>query len=417
MSKSGGNGDRCECIYLDHNATTPVAPQVLEEMLPYFWQKYGNPSSVHAIGRQAKAGLREARARVAALLNVTPEEIIFTGAGTESINLALKGTLFPAVLGACGSGAGSNGRAHVITTTVEHHAVSHTLDYLSAFGVEATYLPVDQYGMADPGEVRRAIRPHTKLISIMHANNEVGTVQPVAEIATLAAEYGIPFHIDGVQALGKIPVDLSRLSCTFYSMSAHKIYGPKGVGALFIREGHQLSAIQQGGSQEHGLRAGTENTPGIVGFGKACQLAGERLAVDTERYYRLRTTLLGLLDEVDSVRLNGHPERTLPNTVNLAFAHVDAMTLMLNLSLKGICVSTGSACSVGSLKPSHVLLAMGLNEETAYSSLRFSLGRSNTPEHLEHVADEVKRLVRKLRLVSEARTVGVCGPDCPCYFR
>jgi len=416
MSK-GGNGDRCECIYLDHNATTPVAPEVLQEMLPYFSQRFGNPSSVHAIGRQAKAGLREARARVAALINASPEEIIFTGCGTESINLALKGTLLPAVGGALGGGGFSNGRSHAITSAVEHHATSHTLDYLSSFGVETTYVPVDRYGMVDPDEVRKAIRPETKLISIMHANNEVGTLQPVEEIATLAGEYGIPFHVDGVQALGKIPVDLCRLGCTFYSMSAHKVYGPKGVGALFIRKGSRPTSILQGGSQEDGLRAGTENVPGIVGFGKACELAREGLTREVEKYWRLRSILLRLVEEVDAVRLNGHREHTLPNSASLAFAHVDGMTLMLNLSLRGICVSTGSACSVRSLKPSHVLLAMGLNEEAAYSSLRFSVGRSNTEGEMERVVEEVKRLVLKLRLVSEARSVGVCGPDCPCYFR
>lgn len=413
----GGNGDRCDCIYLDHNATTPVAPEVLQEMLPYFSQRFGNPSSVHAIGRQAKAGLREARACVAALLNCSPEEIVFTGCGTESINLALKGTLLLAVVGAAPAQHSSNGRVHAITSAVEHHATSHTLDYLSSFGVETTYVPVDRCGMVDPADIRKAIRPYTKLVSIMHANNEVGTLQPVEEIATLAAEHGIPFHVDGVQALGKIPVDLSRLRCSFYSMSAHKVYGPKGVGALFIRKGQQPSSILQGGSQEHGLRAGTENLPGIVGFGKACQLARQRLSADAQNYGRLRSILLRLTEELDSVRLNGHPYHTLPNTASLTFAHVDGMTLMLNLSLKGICVSTGSACSVRSLKPSHVLMAMGLSEEAAYSSLRFSLGRSNTEKQMEQVVEAVKRLVRRLRLVSEPRTVGVCGPDCPCYFR
>ncbi len=253
MRESGGNGDRCECIYLDHNATTPVAPEVLEEMLPYFTQRYGNASSVHAIGRQAKAGLRQARARVAGLLNASPEEIIFTGGGTESINLAIKGTLLP-LLGAFGGGRArtGGGRVHAITSDIEHHATSHALDYLGGFGLDTTYVPVDEHGMVDAGEVREAVRAETRLISIIHGNNEVGTIQPVQEIAEVAAEYDIPLHIDGVQAVGKIPVDLSRLPCAFYSMSAHKVYGPKGVGALFIRKGETLNPLLHGGSQEGG---------------------------------------------------------------------------------------------------------------------------------------------------------------------
>lgn len=391
-------------VYLDHNATTPADPLVREAMLPYLGEEYANPSSLHAPGRKVKAVLRECRAQVASLINASWEEVIFTGSATESINLAIKGTVL------------DGKRGHVITSAVEHPATLRTCEYLGDFGIETTYLPVDQTGMVRPEDVARAIRSDTRLISLMLANNEVGTISPLGEVGAIAERAGIPLHIDAVQGIGKIPVDVERLRCNFLSMSAHKVYGPKGVGALYVRKGSHLREIQHGGGQEAHLRAGTENVPGIVGFAKACEIAKERLPADTEHLLGLRAMLLGLTEELPAVRLNGHPTRTLPGTVNLCFYYVDGMALLLNLSLKGIFVSTGSACSVATLKPSHVLLAMGLSEQNAYSSLRLSLGRGNTEEQIEYAVRQIAALVTKLRLVTAPEDIGQCGPDCPCFF-
>jgi cysteine desulfurase len=402
--KKSGPPSSAFTVYLDHNATTPVDQLVREAMLACLSDDYANPSSLHAPGRKVKAVLRECRSQVASIINASPEEMIFTSGGTESINLAVKGILL--------DGAGG----HIITSVVEHPATLRTCEYLSNFGVETTFLPVDQTGMISPEDVSRAIRPDTRLISLMLANNEVGTISPLEDVGAIAERAGIPFHIDAVQAIGKIPVDVKRLNCTFLSMSAHKIYGPKGVGALFIRKGTKLNENQHGGGQEAHLRAGTENVPGIVGFAKACEIARTRLPDDIEHLLKLRSILLRLQDDLPAVRLNGHPTKTLPGTVNLCFLYVDGMALLLNLSLKGIFVSTGSACSVATLKPSHVLLAMGMSEQNAYSSLRLSLGRGNTEEQIEYTVQQISNLVAKLRLVTAPEDIGQCGPDCPCYF-
>ncbi|MGH7313073.1 MAG: cysteine desulfurase family protein, partial [Candidatus Rokuibacteriota bacterium] len=372
-------------VYLDHNASTPVHPDVVAEMLPYFAERFGNPSSVHAFGREARDGVDRARERIASFLHAAPEEIVFTSGGTESDNLGIKGLAL------------AGPRGHLITSQIEHHAVLRTCQALEADGFAVTYLPVDQYGMVDPDDVKRAIRPDTIAISVMHANSEIGTVQPVAAIGALAREHGIPFHVDAVQTFGKIPLDVSELLIDVMSVSSHKIYGPKGVGGLYIRRGTRMVAIQHGGEHERRRRAGTENVPASVGFGKAVEIRAREMQAEAERLRALRDRLGdGIRARLDEVRLTGHPVRRLPGTANVAFGHVESESIVLGLDLKGVAVSAGSACTAGHVEPSHVLVALGLPLPWAMGAVRFSLGCSTTAEDVDYVIECVETVVGKL---------------------
>ncbi|MBI4638921.1 MAG: cysteine desulfurase [Candidatus Rokubacteria bacterium] len=373
-------------VYLDHNASTPVHPEVLAEMLPYFSEVFGNPSSVHAFGRAARDGMDTARERIGRFLSVSPEAIVFTSGGTESDNFAVKGIAL------------ARDRGHLITSRIEHHAVLRTCQALEGQGFEATYVPVDEYGMVDPEDVRRALRPHTILITIMHANSEVGTIQPIEAIGRIARERGIPLHVDAVQTFGKIEIDVERLGIAALSFSGHKIYGPKGVAGLYLRKGTKMVAVQHGGEHERRRRAGTENVPGIVGLGKAVEIRARDMRAETERLTALRDRLVeGVRARVPEVRLNGHPTQRLPGTNNLAFRHVESESIVLGLDLKGIGVSAGSACTAGHVEPSHVLVAMGVPLDWAMGAVRFSLGRSTTAEDIDYVIGCIEPLLAKLR--------------------
>jgi cysteine desulfurase len=373
-------------VYLDHNASTPVHPEVLAEMLPYFSEIYGNPSSIHGFGRAAREGLDLARERVAKFLHVSPPEIVFTSGGTESDNFAVKGL------------AMARGRGHLITSQVEHHAVLRACRALEAQGFGLTCVGVDEHGMVDPDEVRRAIRPDTLAISIMHANSEVGTLQPIAAIGRIAREHGVPFHVDAVQTFGKLPLDVDALGIDVLSFSAHKIYGPKGAAGLYIRKGTKMVAVQHGGEHERRRRAGTENVAGIVGLGKAVEIRARDMAAEALRLTALRDRLWnGIRERVPDVRLSGHPVERLPGTASLLFRHVESESIVLGLDLKGIGVSAGSACTSGNVEPSHVLVAMGVGLDWAMGAVRCSLGRSTSAEDIDYVVDCVEPLVRKLR--------------------
>jgi cysteine desulfurase len=373
-------------VYLDHNASTPVHPDVVDAMLPYLGERFGNPSSVHGFGREARDGVEQARERVASLLGVSPEEIVFTSGGTESDNLGIKGL------------ARAGPRGHLITSQIEHPAVLRTCQALEAEGFAVTYLPVDGHGLVDPGDVKRAIRPDTRAISVMHANSEIGTVQPVAAIGAIAREHDIALHVDAVQTFGKIPLDLTALAIDAMSVSAHKIYGPKGVGALFIRRGTRMVGIQHGGEHERRRRAGTENVPGIVGFGRAVEIRSREMGPEAERLRALRDRLTdGVRARLDEVRLIGHPVERLPGTVNLAFRHVESESIVLGLDLKGVAVSAGTACTAGHVEPSHVLTALGLPPAWAMGAVRCSLGRSTTAEDIDYVIECMEAVVGKLR--------------------
>jgi cysteine desulfurase len=378
-------------IYLDYAATTPMHPEVVKAMLPYFTDAFGNPSSIHSYGQEAKGAIEEARVKVADLIGARGEEIIFTSGGTEADNFALKGVAF----------ANESKGNHIITSSIEHHAVIETCKFLERRGFRVTYLPVDEYGLVDPGDVRKAITDNTILISVMQANNEMGTIEPIAEIGKIAREAGIYFHTDAVQTVGHIPVDINELEVDLLSMSAHKVYGPKGVGALYIRKGTKLIPFMHGGDQERRRRASTENVPGIVGLGKAVELVQQEMGEEAERLTYLRDQLIkGLLGRIDHTRLNGHPLKRLPNNVNVSVDYVEGESMLLNLDLEGICASTGSACSSSSLEPSHVLLALGLSPEQAHGSLRFSLGKWTSEEEIERVLEVLPRVVAKLRAMS-----------------
>jgi len=380
-----------ERIYLDYAATTPTHPEVVKAILPYFTDAFGNPSSIYFCGQEAKGAIEEARTKVASLIGGRDEEIVFTSGGTEADNFALKGVAF----------ANESKGNHIITSSIEHHAVLETCKFLERRGLSITRLSVDANGLVDPDDVRRAIGDKTILISVMHANNEMGSIEPISEIGRIAREAGIYFHTDAVQTTGHVPVDVDELGVDLLSMSAHKLYGPKGVGALFIRKGTKLTPFIHGGEQEKGRRASTENVPGIVGFGKASELAQQEMSEEAERLTHLRDKLIqGLLKRVDRARLNGHPIMRLPNNVNVSVDFVEGESILLNLDLEGICVSTGSACSSSSLEPSHVLLAMGLSHEQAHGSLRLSLGKWTTEEEIDRVLDILPRIVAKLRAMS-----------------
>jgi cysteine desulfurase len=378
-------------IYLDHNASTPVHPEVLAAMLPYFGELYGNPSSIHGFGRQARDAVEAARETITRFLGVTSEELLFTSGGTESDNLAIKGV------------AAARRTGHIITSQVEHHAVLRTCQALERSGFAVTYLPVDGHGRVDPDEVGRAIRPDTILITIMYANSEVGTVMPVEAIGRLAREHGIPFHVDGVQAFGKIPFDVRALGISLLSSSSHKIYGPKGIGGLYVAKGTRMAAIQHGGDHERRRRAGTENVPAIVGFGHAVSVRARDMAEEAGRVAGLRDRLWeGIQARVPDVRLNGHPTERLPGTLNLSFRGVEAESLILALDLKGIGASAGSACTSGSLEPSYVVTAMGVPTEWALGALRCSLGRSTSEEDVAYILEVLPACVERLRVLSPA---------------
>jgi cysteine desulfurase len=371
-------------VYLDHNASTPVHPEVLAEMLPFFSEQFGNPSSVHGFGREARAGLDTARERVGRFLGVAPEEIVFTSGGTESDNLGVKGL------------AWARGRGHLITTKIEHHAVLRACQWLEGQGFAVTYLGVDGYGMVDPDDVKRAIRPDTIGVSIMHANSEVGTIQPIAAIGAIAHGAGVPFHVDAVQTFGKVDLDLTNVD--MISFSGHKIYGPKGIAGLWIRKGTKMVSVQHGGEHERRRRAGTENVPGIVGLGKAVEIRGRDMQEERRRVTGLRDRLWeGIRDSVPEARLNGHPTERLPGTANISYRGVESESVVLGLDLKGIGVSAGSACTSGNVEPSYVLVAMGAPLEWAMGAVRHSLGRSTTAEDIDYVVEAVEPIVRKLR--------------------
>lgn len=378
-------------IYFDHSATTPMRSQVLAAMLPYFSESFGNPSSIHKWGYEAHDALTEARQKVATLIGASPSEVIFTSGGTEADNLALRGAAH---------GRKMRGN-HLITTGIEHHAVLHTFEDLEKEGFEVTFVPCDKYGLIDPDDIRRAIRKDTILISVIHGHNEVGTIEPIGEIGALARSRDILFHSDAVQSAGKIPVKVHDLKVDLLTLSAHKIYGPKGTGGLFVRKGVKLHPQMAGGVHERKLRPGTENVPGIVGFGEACLLAEAEMPQESLRLAQLRDRLIdGLLSKIPDVILNGHPTRRLPHNVNVSVKHLEGEAMLLNLDRMGVAASSGSACTSGSLEPSHVLLAMGLPHETAHGSLRFTLGKSNTLEDVDYLVEILPPIVKRLRAMS-----------------
>jgi cysteine desulfurase len=360
-------------------------------MMPYFNEIYGNPSSVHSFGREARKAVDMARERTAIALNALPEEIYFTGGGTEADNWAIKGVAL----------ANMHKGKHIITTSIEHHAVLHTCKYLEKMGFEVTYLPVDSYGLVYPEQVKEAITDKTILISVMFANNEIGTIEPIKEIGAIARERGVYFHTDAVQVVGNLPIDVKDMNIDLLSLSAHKFYGPKGIGALYIKKGIKLHPFIHGGAQERNRRAGTENLPGIVGLGKAIELANSKLEESSKRLMAMRDRLIsGVLNSIENVRLNGHPTRRLPGNANFSFEFIEGESLLLSLDMKGIAASSGSACTSGSLDPSHVLLAIGLPHEIAHGSLRLTLGDGNTDEDIDYVLEILPGIVQRLREMS-----------------
>ena len=378
-------------IYLDYAATTPTHPDVSKAMRPYLRDFFGNPSSMHSIGQEARVAVEESRDKVASMIGASSEEIVFTGGGTEADNFALKGMAY----------ANDSKKNHIITSSIEHHAVLETCKFLERLGFSVTYLPVDGYGLVDPDDVKRAITEKTLLISVMHANNEVGTVEPIAEIGKIAREAGISFHTDAVQTAGHIPVKVDDLGVDMLAMSAHKLGGPKGVGALYVRKGTRIVSFVHGGEQEKGRRASTENVPGIVGFSKAAEMAQRESEKEAKRLTVLRDKLTnGLMGRIEHVHLNGHPTRRLLNNINMSVDGVEGEHMLLNLNARGICVSTGSACSSSSSEPSHVLLALGLSHEQARGSIRLSLGRETAERDIDRVLAVLPDVVNELRAMA-----------------
>jgi cysteine desulfurase len=381
-------------VYMDHTATTPVSPEVLEAMMPYFSEAFGNPSSVYSFSRRGREAIEKARGQVAAALNAEPGEIFFTGSGTEADNWALKGTL---------ERYRGLGKDHLITTKIEHHAILHTAAYLEKIhGFKVTYLPVDSEGRVSLDGLKAAITDRTALVSVMFANNEVGTIEPVKEIGALCRERGVLFHTDAVQAAAQLDIDVKALNIDMMSMSGHKMYGPKGVGALYMRKGLKIENFMHGGAQEKGRRASTENVAGVVGFGKAIEVMKARLPQDKPRMSALRDKLIeGIKSRIPHAKLNGAlGESRLPNNVNFSFIGVEGETLLLDLDMKGISASTGSACSSESLDPSHVLMALGLKHEMAHGSLRLTLGRLTKDEHIDYVLEVLPEIVARRRAMS-----------------
>ncbi len=378
-------------IYMDNAATTATRPEVLEAMLPYFSQHYGNPSSIHQVGRETRIAVENARKQVAAAIGAQAREIYFTAGGSESDNWAIR----------CACEKNAKKGKHIITSGVEHHAVLHTCQAMEKEGYRVTYLPVDEYGRVNPADVKSALCDDTVLITIMAANNEIGTLEPVAEIGAIAKAAGVLFHTDAVQAVGAIPVDVNAWHADMLSMSAHKFHGPKGIGALYIRQGVRIDNLIYGGAQERGLRAGTENVPAIIGMGAAIELAVAELPVYQAQMTALRDELMnGILKTIPEVRLNGHATQRLPNNVNVSVRYLEGEALLMRLDLAGIEGSSGSACTSGSLDPSHVLLAIGLPHEIAHGSLRLSLGRDNTHEDVQAVLTQLPKIVENLRAMS-----------------
>jgi cysteine desulfurase len=378
-------------VYLDNAATTKPRQETVEAILPFLGERYGNPSSIYSIARDAKAALDEARAKVAKAINAHPEEIIFTGSGTEADNLAIKGVAY----------ANAKRGNHIITSQIEHHAVLDSVKRLETRGFRATFVPVDSCGMVDPADVEAAITGDTVLISIMHANNEVGTIQPIEDIAKIAKNHGVLFHTDAVQTTGHIPVDVKQLGVDLLSLSGHKFKGPKGVGALWTRKGMKLEKFIDGGGQERNKRAGTENVAGAIGLGVALELAEREMEQEMARLAELRDYLIKeIIERIPNVRLNGHPTKRLPGNASFCFEFIEGESLLLSLDRVGICGSSGSACTSGSLEPSHVLLAMGLPHEIAHGSLRLSLGHETTVEDIDYVLEILPGIVSKLRAMS-----------------
>ncbi len=378
-------------IYLDHNATTPMRPEVLDAMLPYFKEKFGNASSIHGFGRDAKVALEEAREKVAEILGASSSEIFFTSGGTESDNLATKGTAF----------ANRKKGRHIVTSKIEHHAILESCKFLEKEGFEVTYLPVNFRGLIDPEDLSNAIRDDTTLVSIMYANNEVGIIQPIEQLSKIAKKMKIYFHTDAVQAAGKIPIDVQKLNVDMLSVSGHKIYGPKGVGAIYIRKGVRIAPLSHGGQHERSRRAGTENVPAIVGLAKALELVvgemenqNKHLRNLTEAFYKK------LMESIPDVVLHGDLDRRIPNTLNLSFKGVEGESIILSLDMKGVAVASGSACTSGTLEPSHVLSAMGIDPAIAQGAIRFSFGRDNAMQDVEYVAGILPEIVQRLRSMS-----------------
>ncbi|MFA4967284.1 MAG: cysteine desulfurase NifS [Candidatus Margulisiibacteriota bacterium] len=378
-------------VYLDHAATTPTDPRVVEAMRPYFTEIFGNPSSIHQFGQEAKGEMEAAREKVASLIGAKPEEIVFTSGGTEADNFALEGVAF----------ANEKKGNHIITSKIEHHAVTECGTFLAKRGFNITYLPVDKYGLVDPEDVKKAITDKTVLVSIMHANNEIGTIEPIAEISKIVKEKGIYFHTDAVQTAAHIPVNVNDLGVDLLSISGHKFYGPKGIGILYIRKGTRMVPFLHGGAQERNRRASTENVPGIVGMAAAAEIAISEMTGEASRELVLRDKLIkGLLDGIPDVILNGHPTQRLPNNVNVSIKYIEGESILLNLDMMGIAGSSGSACTSGSLDPSHVLLAIGLPHEIAHGSLRLTLGKQTTEEDINYVLEALPPIVDKLRAMS-----------------
>ena len=378
-------------VYLDNAATTALSPKVLEQMMPYLTTIYGNPSSPHSFGQEARRGVEHARDQVAKALNALPEEIIFTGCGTESDNTVLFGVA---------ERYKSKGN-HIITTNVEHHAILHTCEALEKRGIEVTYLPVDENGMVTAEQVANAITDKTILVSIMFANNEVGTIMPIAEIGKVCRERGVLFHTDAVQAVGHVPIDVKAMNIDMLSMSAHKFHGPKGVGALYMKKGIRLPAYVMGGAQERNRRAGTENVAGVVGLGAAIKLATQNLEESAARMTKLRDKLIaGIAERIPEVKLNGHPTLRLPNNVNYSIKYIEGESILLMLDMNGIAASSGSACTSGSLDPSHVLLALGLSHEVAHGSVRLTLSDETTEEDIDYVLEVLPKVAERLRAMS-----------------
>lgn len=378
-------------VYLDNAATTALSPAVLEQMMPYLTTIYGNPSSPHSFGQEARKGVEHARDQVAKALNALPEEIIFTGCGTESDNTVLFGVA---------ERYAKKGN-HIITTNVEHHAILHTCEALEKRGVKVTYLPVDENGMVTAEQVEKAITDQTILVSIMFANNEVGTIMPVAEIGKVCREHGVLFHTDAVQAVGHVPVDVKAMNIDMLSLSAHKFHGPKGVGALYVKKGIRLPAYVMGGAQERNRRAGTENVAGIVGLGAAIEIAVQQLPESAARMTKLRDKLIaGIAERIPEVKLNGHPTLRLPNNVNYSIKYIEGESILLMLDMNGIAASSGSACTSGSLDPSHVLLALGLTHEVAHGSVRLTLSDETTEEDIDYVLEVLPKVAERLRAMS-----------------
>ncbi len=378
-------------VYFDNSATTRVAPEVIEVMTPYFAEEYGNASSLHSFGAEAEEGMRRARAQVAQAVGAEPDEIVFTSGGTESDNLALQGYVF----------ANKEKGKHIITSAIEHHAVLHTCEFLEDQGFEVTYLPVDEDGLVSLDRLQEAIREDTLLVSVMAANNEIGTVQPVRAMGEIAEDHDVAFHTDAVQYVTKVPFDVGDDHVTLAALSAHKFHGPKGVGALFVKKGTKLQPLVYGGGHERGLRSSTENVPGIVGMGRAIEMGVENMAEHVSEMTGMRDRIIsGVLGEVPDSHLNGHPEERLCNNAHFGFDFIEGESLVLRLDMEGIATSTGSACSTGTLEPSHVLLAIGQTQEQAHSSLRISLSRMNTMEEVDYFLEVIGGTVEQLRAMS-----------------